>query len=170
MGGRKSCAHGYGSLAGGCSDLMLHRKLFNAKCPLCVLRSVAHGLHDQTRCVEWLTMFVAQMAPRFVFTPMLTMLEKVVHCQLWSASHSRMTRFIHRLINLLGLCSWEALFPVNRQKSLPLKQLSYARNVCSKCGLAADRVHRVLPPAWSTVCIGHTSHGHCVGSLESAVL
>ena len=75
----------------------------------------------QTCRVEWLTAFIAQMAPCFVFTATLTMLGQVVCCQFRSTSHSRMARLIHRLLNLLGSSCWEALSLVNLLMPLPLK-------------------------------------------------
>lgn len=75
----------------------------------------------QTCHVESLTTFTVQMAPCFVFTAMLTMVGQVVCWQFRGTSHSRMARFIHRLVSLLGSSCWEALSPVNVLMPLPLK-------------------------------------------------
>lgn len=127
----------------------------------------------RTRCVEWLTTFIVQMAPCFVFTTTLTMLGKVVCCQFGSTSHSRMARFIHRLVSLLHSSCWEALSPCQPSDAIAsnnrLKNCS-KKCVCSKCRIAAGRVHRLVPPLWSTVCVVHTSHEHGVGRLKSPVV
>lgn len=169
---KETCAGG--SSAGGSPDLhVAHRAI-----AVLSINSVCWGVLQmtcttQTCCVEWSTTFIAQMAPHFIFTVTLTMLGKVVSCQLGSTSHCRMARFIHRLGSLLHSSCWEALSPCQPSDAITSQTIvwqtearnAFAANTESQLVECIGCCHQC-----GQLRIGHTSHGHGVGRLKSPIV